>query len=116
MHLYSKQVTPDTISEDDSPLVFSPPSSANLRSLFEMPVLYFGLVPLLLMTNKVNLLQVVLAWLFVVSHMLNGVFSNSSTKKYLESGIAVLASNIALAAMWGTFFVAMVVGSVSPVR
>lgn len=116
LHLYRNQVTPDSISEDDAPLRFSPPSSANLRGLFEMPVLYFGLVPLLLVTNRVTMIQLVLAWLFVAAHVLNSFFSNSYSKKHLESGIAVLASNIALAAMWVTFFVAIAVGSVSPVR
>lgn len=116
MHLYSRQVTPDSIAEEDSPLRFSPPSSANLRGLFEMPVLYFSLVPLLLVTSRVTMMQVVLAWLFVATHVLNSVFSNSYSKKHLESGIAVFASNVALAAMWITFFVAIVVDSVSPVR
>jgi hypothetical protein len=116
MHLYRNQVTPDSISEDDSPLRFSPPSSANLRGLFEMPVLYFGLVPLLLVTSRVTTTQVFLAWLFVASHVSNSVFSNSSSKKHLESGIAVVASNIALAAMWITFFVAIEVNPVSLVR
>jgi hypothetical protein len=116
MHLYSIQVTPDSIAEDDSPLHFSPPSSANLRSLFEMPVLYFGLVPLLLVTSSVTILQVVLAWFFVVMHVLNSIFSNSSSKKHLESGIAVIAYNMALAAMWVTFFVATLGNSVSTVR
>ena len=116
LHLYRSQVTPDSIAEDDSPLSFSPPSSANLRGLFEMPVLYFGLVPLLIVTNRVNMIQVVLAWLFVVAHVLNSFFANSSSKKHLESGIAVLGSNIVLAAMWVTFFVAVTVGSESPVR
>ena len=116
MHLYSSQVTPDGIAEDDSPLHFSPPSSANLRGLFEMPVLYFGLVPLLLVTSRVTTLQVVLAWLFVAAHVLNSVSSNSPSKKHLESGIAVLASNMALAAMWVTFFVATLGHSVSAVR
>jgi hypothetical protein len=38
----------------------------NLRNLFEMPVLYFALVPLLLITHHANHLQVLLAWIFVV--------------------------------------------------
>ena len=116
MHLYRSKVTPDSISEDDAPLSFSPQASANLRGLFEMPVLYFGLVPLLMVTYRVTMMQVVLAWLFVAAHVLNSFFSNSYSKKHLESGIVVLASNIVLAAMWVTFFVAIAVGSVSPMR
>ncbi len=105
MHLYRSDVTPDSISEDDSVLSFSPQSSKNLRDLFEMPVLYFGLVPLLLVTNRVSTIQVVLAWSFVAARVLASVFTYSYSKKHLESGIAVLASNILLAAMWVTFFV-----------
>ena len=116
MHLYRNQVTPDSISEDDSLLRFSPRSSADLRGLFEMPVLYFGLVPLLLVTSRVTTTQLALAWLFIASHLANSVFSNSSSKKHLESGIAVVASNIALAAMWITFFVAIVVNPVPLIR
>jgi hypothetical protein len=116
MHLYRSQVNPESIAEDDSPLRFSPQPLANLRTMFEMPVLYFGLVPLLLVTSRVTMAQVVLAWLFVATHVLNSIFANSHSKKHLESGVAVLASNIALAAMWVTFVVAIAVGSVSPVR
>lgn len=105
MHLYRSDVTPDSISEDDSVLSFSPRSSKNLRDLFEMPVLYFGLVPLLLVTNRVSTIQVVLAWSFVAARVLASVFTYSYSKKHFESGIAVLASNILLAAMWVTFFV-----------
>ena len=115
MYLYRNQVTPDSISENDAPLSFSPPSSANLRGLFEMPVLYFGLIPLLLVTNRVTLIELVLAWLFVLAHVLNSFFTNSYSKRHLESGIAVVVANIALAAIWVTFFVAIAFNSVSPV-
>ena len=37
----------------------------NLRNLFEMPVLYFALVPLLLVTGEAGDVQVVLAWIYV---------------------------------------------------
>ena len=39
--------------------------AANLANLFEMPVLYFVLVPLLLATGLATLTQVVLAWGYV---------------------------------------------------
>ena len=37
----------------------------NLRNLFEMPVLYFALVPLLLVTGQTGPVLVVLAWIYV---------------------------------------------------
>lgn len=111
VHLYRNQVTPESIADDDSLLSFSPPSSKNLRGLFEMPVLYFSLIPLLLIENRVTVVQIILAWFFVVTHVLNSMFVNSGSKKHLESGIAVVVANIMLAAMWVTFFFATLAGS-----
>lgn len=43
----------------------------NLANLFEMPVLYFALVPLLILTGQANYVQVTLAWLFVFSRSIH---------------------------------------------
>ena len=37
----------------------------NLANLFEMPVLFFALVPLLLITRHAGTVEVILAWVFV---------------------------------------------------
>lgn len=37
----------------------------NYRNLFEMPVAYFALVPLLILGDAANIVQVTLAWAFV---------------------------------------------------
>ena len=41
--------------------------AANLINLFEMPVLFFALVPLLLITHHANPLHVALAWVYVLT-------------------------------------------------
>lgn len=45
----------------------------NLANLFEMPVLYFALVPLLLMFRQVTVAQLVLAWFFVILRTLHSM-------------------------------------------
>ena len=43
----------------------------NLANLFEMPVLFFALVSLLIVTAQVNNIQVTLAWLFVFARSIH---------------------------------------------
>jgi len=38
----------------------------NLRNLFEMPVLFYAIIPLLLITHKANDIQLTLAWAFAL--------------------------------------------------
>lgn len=78
----------------------------NLRNLFEMPVLFFALVPLLLMTNHGTLAQVILAWLYVALRVLHSIV-HIRTKKTLPRFIVHLTSCIVLSAMWIGFFVDM---------
>ncbi len=82
----------------------------NLANLFEMPVLFFALVPLLLITAHVNGAQVTLAWAFVVlraAHSLVHLGANKVRSRYL----VYFASVAALMAMWIGFFVDMVVAA-----
>jgi len=71
----------------------------NLRNLFEMPVLYFALVPLLMITHHANHLQVLLAWIFVVLRALHS-FIHIGPKKVQPRFMVYLASCIVLSAMW----------------
>ena len=78
----------------------------NLANLFEMPVLYFALVPLLLLFRHANHIQVALAWAFVilrVGHSLIHVGGGKANARFL----IFLASCIALSAMWIGFAVDM---------
>jgi len=78
----------------------------NLRNLFEMPVLYFALVPLLLITHHANHLQVLLAWIFVVLRALHS-FIHIGPKKVMPRFMIYLASCITLSAMWIGFAIDM---------
>ena len=57
----------DMATSDASRRYFEPVEMAanNLTNLFEMPVLFFALVPLLVFAGQATGAQVVLAWLFV---------------------------------------------------
>lgn len=79
----------------------------NLANLFEMPVLYFALVPLLIGTNHANLTQVTLAWIFVILRMVHS-FIHIGPKKVQPRFMVYLASVAVLMAMWIGFFVDMV--------
>lgn len=78
----------------------------NLRNLFEMPVLYFALVPLLLLTRHAGHVEVALAWAYV---LLRGVHSliHLGPNPVIPRFIAYLASCATLSAMWIGFAVDM---------
>ncbi|TPG39091.1 MAPEG family protein [Sphingomonas koreensis] len=78
----------------------------NLANLFEMPVLFFALVPLLLITRHADHLQVLLAWVFVVLRCVHSVI-HIGPKKVQPRFLVYLASCAVLLAMWIGFFVDM---------
>jgi hypothetical protein len=72
--------------------------SANLANLFEMPVLFFALVPLLLLTAQAGVAQVAMAWGYVA---LRAGHSIAHVLRRIRVRFALfLASNAVLAAMW----------------
>lgn len=77
-------------------------SGNNLANLFEMPVLYFALVPLLILTNHGHGFQVVLAWLYVVLRGLHSLIHIGS-RQVNPRFMVYLASCLALLAMWAGF-------------
>lgn len=79
----------------------------NLANLFEMPVLYFALVPLLIVTAQASFTQVTLAWVFVVARAAHS-FIHIGPKKVPARFMVYLLSVIALLAMWIGFFVDIV--------
>jgi hypothetical protein len=78
----------------------------NLANLFEMPVLFFALVPLLIATNHANHIQVVLAWAFVVLRALHSIV-HIGPKNVQVRFLVYLLSVAVLMAMWIGFFVDM---------
>ena len=79
-----------------------------MRNLFEMPVLYFALVPLLIVTGLENDVQSILAWVFVGLRAAHSFVHVGSNKVPHRFGIYLL-SCIVLSAMWVGFAVDMAV-------
>ncbi|MGN6376050.1 MAG: MAPEG family protein [Sphingomonas sp.] len=78
----------------------------NLRNLFEMPVLYFALVPLLLVTHHGDTVQAVLAWTFVALRVVHSLIHIVVRRIYARF-LVYAASNIVLSVMWIGFFIDM---------
>ncbi|WP_257558154.1 MAPEG family protein [Sphingobium sp. CFD-2] len=73
---------------------------SNLANLFEMPVLYFALVPLLILTGSASAAQVVLAWIFVALRLAHTVIHIGPSTVRTRARVYI-ASSIVLFAMWG---------------
>jgi hypothetical protein len=78
----------------------------NLANLFEMPVLYFALVPLLLITRHADHMQVVLAWAFVALRAVHSII-HVGPNKVPPRFFVYLASCVILSAMWIGFAIDM---------
>jgi len=79
----------------------------NLANLFEMPVLYFALMPLLLFTGLVGHAQVALAWVYVGLRALHSIL-HIVVRKVIPRFQVYLVSCIGLSAMWIGFAVDLV--------
>lgn len=78
----------------------------NLANLFEMPVLFFALVPLLMLTRHADHIQVALAWAFVVLRALHS-FAHIGRAKTQARFTIYLGSCVVLSAMWIGFAIDM---------
>ena len=87
---------------------FAPIDSAanNLANLFEMPVLFFALVPLLLLFRHADHVQTALAWGFVMLRALHS-YIHITAKPALWRFRAYLGSCIVLSVMWIGFAIDM---------
>jgi hypothetical protein len=75
----------------------------NLRNLFEMPVLFLILVPLLTGTRQAGIAQVLLAWIFVI---LRALHSRAHIRGQVRARFRLfLMSSAVLAAMWIGFLI-----------
>ncbi len=86
-------------------------SANNLANLFEMPALFFALVPLLVIAAHASVAQVVLAWLFVVLRAAHSFIHIGPNKVPARFG-AYLASCAVLLAMWIGFGIDMIAEAV----
>ncbi|HEV7874472.1 MAG TPA: MAPEG family protein [Enterovirga sp.] len=69
---------------------------------FELPVLFFALVPLAIITRKADLIFVVLSWVFVVSRLVHAAIF-VTTNDVRQRFIAFLVGALALLIMWVMF-------------
>ena len=69
---------------------------------FELPVLFYALVALALITRKADMLFVVMSWMFVVSRLVHAAIHVTSNKVSLRF-MAFLVGVLILAAMWIIF-------------
>lgn len=74
----------------------------NFRNLFELPVLFYALVALLLITGKADAGQQALAWVFVASRYLHS-FIHLSYNNVSHRFLAFLVGMLVLLAMWVKF-------------
>jgi hypothetical protein len=78
----------------------------NLRNLFEIPVLYFALVPLLMLTRHAGHVQVTLAWIYVVLRIVHSLI-HVGPNPVIPRFLIYLASCVILSAMWIGFAIDM---------
>jgi hypothetical protein len=69
---------------------------------FELPVLFYAIVALALITRKADLLFVVLSWVFVASRLVHAVIHTTSNRVSQRFGV-FLVGMILLMAMWIMF-------------
>ncbi|HMI19434.1 MAG TPA: MAPEG family protein [Sphingomonas sp.] len=93
---------------------FAPVDSAahNLANLFELPVLFLALVPLLLVFRHADHIQVGLAWLFVALRGLHS-FVHIKEGRALFRFRAYLGSCVVLSVMWVGFAIDMATASIA---
>ena len=106
-HLKANPPGPEDFASGSRALAYFEPvemPANNLRNLFEMPVLYFALVPLLLLTHHANLIQVALAWGYVVLRAVHS-FIHIGPKRVMPRFVVYLLSCAVLSAMWIGFAV-----------
>ena len=109
-HMRRVPPKPDDLATSDAARRYFAPvemPANNFTNLFELPVLYFALVPLLVITGNVNGLQVLLAWAFVLLRMGHSAI-HIGPKNVPARFIVYLMSTIALVGMWVGFFIDMV--------
>jgi len=89
------------------------PPANNLANLFEMPVLYFALVPLLLLFRHAGHFEVLLAWIYVALRLVHSLI-HIGRGKVTARFLVYLASCLVLAVMWVGFAVQMASASIAP--
>jgi hypothetical protein len=114
-HIRLNPPTAANLASGDAALRYFAPvemPANNLRNLFEIPVLYFALVPLLMITHQAHPVQIALAWLFVASRVAHSVAHVVLKRVPLRAMIYIVSSGL-LFAMWIGFFIDMINAAVT---
>ena len=101
-HMKRNPPRPDDFATGESAMRYFQPvemPANNLRNLFEAPVLFFALIPLLLITHQAGHAQVALAWVYVVLRVIHSV-GHVVLRKISVRAPAFWVSVIVLMAMW----------------
>ena len=101
----------DFVSADAARRYFAPVDlpANNLANLFEMPVLFFALVPLLLLTRHAGTIEVALAWGFIALRAAHSVI-HTGPNVIMPRFLVYVASCAMLLAMWLGFAVDVALG------
>lgn len=112
-HMKANPPKPEDFADGASALRYFAPvemAANNHRNLFEMPVLFFALVPLLMITGLDTTVQVVLAWIFVLLRALHS-YVHIGPKIVQRRAFIFMLSSIVLMAMWVGFAIDMAMGT-----
>jgi hypothetical protein len=74
----------------------------NYNNQFELPLLFYAILPLLLILVKADWLQVALAWVFVASRILHSLIHTGSNV-VMQRGLAFVVGFFAVGLMWAWF-------------
>ena len=74
----------------------------NYNNQFELPVLFYAILPLLVVLAKADWLQVALAWGFVASRILHSQIHTGSNA-IMRRGFAFVLGFVAVGLMWAWF-------------
>jgi hypothetical protein len=81
----------------------------NYQNQFELPVLFYALIAFLLATRLVDAVQVILAWLFLITRLVH-TYIHIGRNVVIDRFYAFLASVVALLAMWVWFALRILLG------
>ena len=78
--------------------------SNNYHNQFEMPVLFLVLVPLLMLTNQVDIVTVTMAWIYIGIRFLHA-YVHIVVRSMTRRSMIFMVSSLVLMAMWIVFAV-----------
>jgi hypothetical protein len=77
---------------------------------YELPVLFYILVALALITKKADLIFVVLSWVFVISRLIHA-YIHTTTNRVPRRFFAYLVGLVVLVIMWAMFAIRVLTGA-----